>query len=156
MRGPEPAFQLGAKRTGIDAHLRRTAWVDVFDGRSPHDIRSGLLTEREVGGKRSWIDRQILGGAELQRVDEDRHHHRLGPCAGLLDQGHVPGVQRAHRRHQPDWVGQPVADARELRSGAHHLHCAPSLFAQALIAAVSCASRPGATTLRCSLTTAPR
>ena len=47
---------------------------------------------------------EVLGGPELQRVDEDRHDHRplAHPGPRLADQAGVAGVQGAHRGDQPD------------------------------------------------------
>ena len=41
-----------------------------------------------------------LARRELQRVDEDAHHHRVAQRLCLLDQSEVALMQRPHRRHQ--------------------------------------------------------
>ena len=65
---------------------------------------SGMRDEQclvRFGGPR--ITRQILIGAELLRVDEDRRDHPRSGRARGIDQRHVPGMERAHRRDQRHW-----------------------------------------------------
>src|SRR5204863_2255408 len=88
-----------------------------------------LDTQLEVGVEGAWVAVEVLAGAELHRVHEDRHHHRcLGTdlLAGALDQRGVAGMQGTHRRHQPDRPLTPVeclpqllATLREERGGGH-------------------------------------
>ncbi len=51
---------------------------------------------------------EILAGAELGRVHEDRHHDEAGQLPGPVHQRQVALVQRAHGRDEPDGLrGEP-------------------------------------------------
>ena len=55
----------------------------------------------EIGVEGPRIGVEILAGPELQRIDEDRHHHdRSGHPLGGADQREVAFVQRTHGGHQ--------------------------------------------------------
>src|SRR5712692_11812903 len=58
---------------------------------------------------------QVLAGAELDRVDEYAGHHPVVFLASLLDQAHMPRMQCAHRRDQPDRSTVRVPSAGDIR-----------------------------------------
>src|SRR5205807_7788466 len=66
---------------------------------------------------------QVLAGTELQRVDEDRRHHHVALGPGLLHERHVPRVEIAHRRHEPDRSprGPFGIDRKSTRLNSSHL-----------------------------------
>ena len=58
------------------------------------------------------IAAEVLALAELRRIDEDRRGDPVRALLRLGDQRHVPGVERAHRRHQRDRARPARARAR--------------------------------------------
>ena len=100
MRWPRRTFKLRSKRAGLHGgarsvrvHLRRSR------GEGDLDTFGAQLREVVVEGLRVFVE--VLVGAELQRVDEDRHHHdRARHPLGRPHQRQVTLVQGTHRRHQ--------------------------------------------------------
>ena len=83
-----------------------------------HGVDAGVAAGRQVVVDRAGVVVEVGGLVELERVDEDRHHHHVGTRARLGDERQVPVVERAHRRHDADDVA--VAGTVE-RPGAHRL-----------------------------------
>src|SRR2546427_9754059 len=81
--------------------------VDATVGREP-PVAPGV----------AGIGREILRGAELQRVHEDAQHDAVDALAGAIDESQVALVQESHRRHEPD---APAARPLGARPGAHVL-----------------------------------
>ena len=75
-----------------------------------------------VGLQIARVASQVLGGTELERIDEEAHHHPVGPAASLVHQGEMPLVQGAHGGDQGDPLagGAPPADpVAQLRNRRH-------------------------------------
>ena len=90
---------------------RRSAWGEGY-------FDSFTAQQRQVVVEDPRVGVEIFVGAELQRVDEDRHHHhRAGHSLGGADQREVSVVQRAHGRHQhhpSTGVAQRAADLADI------------------------------------------
>ena len=76
-------------------------YISITDGREDH-VHSGLFAYPQVPFQRPGVVGDVVGVAELQRIDEDadRHHLALGPGPG--HEGDVAGVQGPHGGHEPD------------------------------------------------------
>ncbi len=85
------------------------------DVRRPEDGRARRRQQRRIGRLLPGIAIEILAHAELQRIDEDRHHDMVGAAPRGIDQRQMAGVQRPHRRHQRDARAVP---ARTVWAGA--------------------------------------
>jgi len=46
---------------------------------------------------------EVFVRAELQRIDENRRHHPVDRHARRIDERHVSGVKRTHRRNERDF-----------------------------------------------------
>ena len=84
-----------------DRRLRPVRVDVVRIGREEHvDTRGG--EERAVMFQVARIAREVVGAVELRGVDEDRGHDEIGVPPRDLDQRRMPGMERAHRRHERD------------------------------------------------------
>ncbi len=92
---------------------REPGGVDLLDRRGEEHIDAGLGGEAGVVLLPSRIFFQVCAFGELRRVDEQRDDDQIALLAGPLDERQMAGVQRAHRRHQPDHT--PVATVRSER-----------------------------------------
>ena len=72
---------------------------------------SGRFRDRSVGFLIAWIALEVLCGAELGRVDEDRGDDDIVLAAGRFAERDVAGMERAHCGHEPDALAP--------ESGAH-------------------------------------
>ncbi len=109
--GPEGALQHVAHRPRGDPHLRLAARVDLGRGRGEDHVRAFLPGDLQIGLQGARVALQVLTGAELERVDEDRHHdltQRTHPVPGRAHQRGVALVQRTHGHDDG-----PVARARQ-------------------------------------------
>ena len=70
--------------------------------RREQQVAVGLVQLATVFRQGARIGVQILGGTELQRIDEDARHHEVGVTPRGVDQGDMAGVQIAHGGHQAD------------------------------------------------------
>jgi len=70
--------------------------------RHVNSVDSGFTQHREVRLDRPRVALEVLARAELQRVDEDADDDPRRVRASGRYQAHVPGVKRAHSRHQAD------------------------------------------------------
>ncbi len=75
-------------------NCRRVRHKDQMDTLSGAKLNVFIQWPRVAG--------KILVGAELHRIDENRHDDKIARLPGCLDQTDVAGVQRAHGRYQPD------------------------------------------------------
>ena len=100
MRWPGSTFELLTQWARMDRGAGAVR-VHVGCGGSECDLDALGAQRREIVVERPRIGIEILAGAELQRVDENRNHHdgALHPLCGP-DQRQMALVQRAHRRHQ--------------------------------------------------------
>jgi hypothetical protein len=99
MARPTGAFHGGRERARHDPGLE-TRGVHRGGGRGIHRIDRCVGARGEVGLEHLWVAGEVGGIAELERVDEDGHHHEVCTCVRQVDQGKVPVVERSHRRHQ--------------------------------------------------------
>ena len=68
---------------------------------------AAALQPLEVGVQGARIAGQVLAGAELAGIDEDRHHDRVALRHGRPHQAQMPFVQGSHRRHQSHALALP-------------------------------------------------
>ena len=117
MCGPGRALELGSERAGVHRGPRAVR-VHRDSAWGEGNFDSFTAQQREVVVEDPRVGVQILVGAELQRVDEDRHHyHRTGHSLGGADKREVSVVQRAHGRHQhhsSTGVAQGAADLADI------------------------------------------
>jgi hypothetical protein len=92
------------RRESVGVHHRRGRCVDGVD--------PGIVARLEVVVDRSRVVLEVGVLTELQRVDEDRHHHGLGPTASRPDQLEVPTVQRSHGGNQRNRAALGASAAR--------------------------------------------
>ena len=73
-------------------------------------VNADCFQTRAIGFQRARIARKILVRAELQRVDEDAHHHTGCVLACHFNQCEMAVVQIAHGGHEGDIgiVGAPA------------------------------------------------
>jgi hypothetical protein len=109
-----------------DAHDgRKLRRIHFVGGWQIGKIDARRLQHLEIGGFRARIRGKVFVGCELLRVDKDRRDDPPTFAARRRDQCHVPGMQRAHRWHQPDpLTGPPPGGEALLEIGArpYHLH----------------------------------
>jgi len=99
MTGPSPAFP-AIGNPGYVHRCREAVRIDVGDGRHPQQVTADILKHPRIVRLAARIASEILVGAELGRVDEDRDRDPVRPLLRLRHKRHVPGVEGAHRRHQ--------------------------------------------------------
>src|SRR5437763_8410893 len=72
------------------------------------------------------IAREILVRPELRRIDEERRDDLVGAAPRLLDQRHVPRVERTHGWHQREpCTAQFGTGACQFFTGTNDLHPSP-------------------------------
>jgi hypothetical protein len=86
--------------------------IDLLDRRRPQQVDPFRREQPRVLGQLARVGGEVLVGAELRRVDEDRDRHRARLLARFAHQRQVSFVQRAHRRDQ--------RESRPLRTQAVH------------------------------------
>src|SRR5665647_2985552 len=87
---------------GADADRRVEAGrEDVLDAGSPDEVDTLVRADREIADLVAGVALEVGRAAELAGIDEDRggHGRVLGARPG--DERAVPGVEPAHRGHQP-------------------------------------------------------
>jgi hypothetical protein len=99
MAGSRIAFPAGGGAGHLD-HRGGARRVHGLDRRHPDQVAAGGAQLRQVAILVARIAREVLGGGELQRIDEDRRGDgiRFAPRRG--NEFDVPRMQCAHRRHQ--------------------------------------------------------
>ena len=99
----------------LDERLRARG---VHRGRvgAEREVDAGATGLRQITGLVTRILREVLGGRELRRVDEDRQDHDVGAGPRVPHEGEVALVERAHGWHDrdPPAIAPQVGDA-----GAH-------------------------------------
>ena len=93
------ALQHLTQRARLDRRARAVG-VHRLSRRREHSLDALRFQLLYVLGERTRVGVQVLARRELQRVDEDAHHHRVAQRLCLLDQSEVALMQRPHRRHQ--------------------------------------------------------
>ena len=103
VRAAQPLAQPADPHQGREA--RR---IDLGGGRHKRQIDPRRPQQIEVGRLGPRIGAEILVGGELLRIDEDGGDDPVALGPRRADQRHMPGVQGAHRRHQPDALARPA------------------------------------------------
>ena len=101
--------------------------IDHGQSRREQGISPGGGGQLPIPFEIPWIALEILGGSELQRVDEDTQQHprpNAGPAlGGPLQQLLMALMQGAHRRHEVQGPGGLLtAPVVQLTGAAQHLH----------------------------------
>jgi hypothetical protein len=76
--------------------------IHLVDGRREEDIDLFGAKQVAVGVEGARVFGEVLGGAELLRVDEDGRHHDVAGGARGMDQREMAFVERAHGGHESD------------------------------------------------------
>src|SRR5947209_7209830 len=97
------SLQQVTERARIDGRLEGGR-VDLLHRRMEDGVDPKGLEPRPVGLERTRIAAEVLARAELAWVHKDADHHPLVVTPRSDDEGIVAGVERAHRRDQPDLV----------------------------------------------------
>src|SRR5689334_13298218 len=74
--------------------------IHLGDVRSEHDRHALPGALRDVSLEVAWIPREILFGAELRRVDENRHRRGSRTKPRLAHERTMAFVQSPHRRDE--------------------------------------------------------
>ena len=93
-------LELPRQARHIDRRRDQARRVDLVRLGVEHDRHAKPFTCRQVLLDRARVVGQVRALVELGRVDEDRDPDLVAQPLGLFDQAQVPGVQRAHRRHE--------------------------------------------------------
>ena len=103
-----------SERPGHLDERRRAGRAGTSSSTVGAKIRSAPAASQsgEVGVEGPGVAREVLGRAELGRVDEDRDDHEPGLGPAALDQPDVPVVQGPHRRDQADDLARRPAPRR--------------------------------------------
>src|SRR5256885_14342354 len=91
-------------------HRRRVRYKET--------IHAALGGESAIALQVARVLRQILRGAELERVHEDAQHHAIGSLFRPIHELQVAFVQESHRRYEPNATTPGALGARP---GAHLL-----------------------------------
>jgi hypothetical protein len=103
--GTGPALEEAGDLAPGHLHLGRAVRIHLVDTRREHDVDAAALEQVEIGVEIARVLREILVGAELGGVHEDRDDDRLAELGGTVDEGEVTLVQSAERRHECDGGG---------------------------------------------------
>ena len=104
---------------------RKTGRIHFVHRGDENKIGAGRPQHFEVGRLAARIGAKILGRSKLLRVDEDGSDHPRARPLRRFDQRDMPGMERAHRRHQRDTgalgaeFGDPGTEQIELTDGLH-------------------------------------
>ncbi len=90
---PSQHLPEGARR---DADAGVAVRVDDVRRGGEHEVDADPGEGGEVRLEGAGVAVEVLAGAELERVDEDRHHHVVGVRVRLADELEVALVERAH------------------------------------------------------------
>ena len=125
MAGPDGALEHRAQRARVDGHADRAGRVDLVDRRVEDDVGALLGQRGEVGVPGARVAVEVLAGAELGRVDEDRDDDGGRALAGGADQRPVALVQRAHGRApaRPGRAGRRAAGGGRRPSRRRRARC---------------------------------
>ena len=125
--GGDPVEVLGAARGAFerlgepcDAHVGGEAGRVHLLGRGGEehvDAEGGGLGG--VGRLVAGVGGEVLAGAELGRVDEERDHDDVGVGAGAAHEGQVARVERAHGGHEPDRAAGAAVGGERLAQLGH-------------------------------------
>ena len=123
MARPARALEQAAERAGVDGDRRRGRRGRSRPAAGREDqVDAGRRSSSRSALERAGVAVEVLGRAELQRVDEDRHRDARRPaCPRDRISSAWPVVQRAHGHHQRDRAGHRRPARRPARPG-----CGPS------------------------------
>src|SRR5258708_15296082 len=94
---PGPGLTLKRQRHGAGAHPGiRAERVHLGHRRVEEDVHAGGLEPATIFVEGARIARQILAGAELQRVDEDAGDDPVARPSSRRDQAEVAGMKGSH------------------------------------------------------------
>ena len=112
--GTEHALEPLREPLDVDPGRIASGYSSSTDGREQH-VDALALGDGRVARLVARVGGEIVGGVELRRVDEqaDDDDVVLGPRGA--EQRDVPGVERAHRRHEAD---EPARPGRRSRTSA--------------------------------------
>jgi hypothetical protein len=108
----------------MDRHLWLADGVHICNVGRPHHVGPMLAAQVDVGFERARIARQVLGRAELRRVDEYADHDRVALGARGVDEGGVARVQCAQGRHQPHRRGKYESRSGQVDPRTDDVHVA--------------------------------
>ncbi len=123
------AFPPRGERARRHRHVT-SAGVHLVHRRHEEEIHAARLGLRRVAGNVARIAIEVLPRSELERIDEDAHHHALGASARLVDEPKVSFVKKAHGGHERHAIaGLPARRDRLTERGdpldrAHPRSCA--------------------------------
>jgi hypothetical protein len=126
MARAEFAAQSGGDAFDVDPG-RGAGRVEVGGGRREDQAGAGGFATATVVLERPRVFREILVGAELGRVDEDRDHDEGGFLLRPADEAEVSLVQATHRRHETDGLTRltgPGDRVAQFGDGVDDLHAA--------------------------------
>ena len=110
---------------GRDAHPRHPAGIHLVTLRREDHLHPHARQERDVRVERPRVRLVVLAGAELERVDEDRHDDLVGELACGAHQLEVPLVERPHRHDERSGARRCAASCRALEEGCCELCARP-------------------------------
>ena len=146
---PRPRLPLEQvpERPGGDAHPGVPLGVDDVGRGCEDEVHPFAGADLEVVVEGPRVLRQVLLGPELERVEEDRHEHVLGPLAGGADEPRVALVEGAHGHDDGDvTVTEGGAGGAELVTAPGDDGCAGHRFSSSrvvrIVSAASARSRP--------------
>ena len=106
--GPRSAPSRTSPEPGDADRRGEAVGVDLGDGGGEQHV-DAELGDRGVARLRARVGVEVAGLVELRRVDEQRDDDLVAALARGAHQRLVAGVERAHRRHEPD--ARPAARA---------------------------------------------
>src|SRR5947209_2720271 len=111
MRRPKMILEIGIG-DAVDEHGRReTLGINLGYIGCKTEIACRGFEFVQIGFERARIFAEILAWRELRRVDENRYDDAIGLAPRPFDERDVPGMKRAHRRHERDALAR-LAPAR--------------------------------------------
>ena len=118
MTGTRLAFERLGDAADVDPGAR--PWrIHQLGPRLVDRVHLTLTQQSRVAIRIARIASEVLARPELDRVHENADDHDIVLASRELDQTQVPGMQGAHRRHEPNRsaLGAPPARGVEHRAG---------------------------------------
>ena len=103
--------------------------IERLDGGGEQQVAAARRQQLAVAVERARILAEILAGAELQWIDEQRGDHDIGQRSRPVHQRQMAFVQIAHGRYQRDGsprhavLVQPLAQRRNIVQRLHQKQC---------------------------------
>src|SRR6185503_17832038 len=89
------ATQRQAKLLDVDVGLPARR-IDLLDGGMKQDVDIFVCQQFEVAHEVARVGGKIFAGAELRRIDKDRHHHAIAALSRCPHQTEMSFVQEPH------------------------------------------------------------